>query len=269
MSPYCFLSHAARPDRPVSGISLEELVGYLDGYLGVAEVADFPGALNGLQVQNSGRVGKIVAAVDACQATIDATAESGAGLLLVHHGLFWGGAGPVTGRQWRRLSRLLAHDVAVYSAHLPLDCHPEVGNNALLGVELGLRETERFGEYHGTAIGVMGEIVSTRDALVARLAEILGATPHVMPGGPVEIRRVGIVTGGAGSMIDEARIAGVDTFVTGEGAHHTHFDAEEGGINVIYGGHYATETFGVKALAQHLETKFGVPWEFVDHPTGL
>ncbi len=255
--------------RETNPAPLLELVAYLDEYLSTADVQDGPGALNGLQVENSGSVGRIVAAVDACQATIDAAVVSHADLLLVHHGLFWGKPQPATGRQWMRLKQLITNDIAVYSSHLPLDRHPEVGNNAVFAAALGLSGTEPFGEYDGTVVGVAGELTLPLDALVRRIQDVLGVAPRVIAGGPARVRRVGIVTGGAGSMIEQARAARIDTFVTGEGGHHTYFDAEEGGVNVIYGGHYATETFGVKALATHIEDKFGIPWEFVDHPTGL
>lgn len=253
----------------MKSISLKDLAEYLDDYLALSEVPDAPGALNGLQVENSGAVGRIAAAVDACQATIDAAVTSGANLLLVHHGLFWGDVQPVTGRQWRRLSKLLAHDLAVYSAHLPLDCHSEVGNNIVLATALGVRQPEAFGEYHGTPVGVMGDVSVSRDSFVELVTSVIGGEPQLIAAGPSEVKRVGVITGAAGSMIGEARAAGVDTFVTGEGGHHTYFDAEEEGINVIYAGHYATEIFGVKALAKHIEERFGIPWQFVDHPTGL
>ncbi len=251
-----------------SSVDLGPLVAYLDQFLSVSEIPD-PGAMNGLQVEAEGPISRIAAAVDACQATVDAAATSHANLLLVHHGLFWGDPQPVTGRQHRRLKKMFDNDIALYSAHIPLDCHPEVGNNAVLSQRLGLGDVKPFGDYHGTAIGLMGTLPVSRDTLVARLTEILGGTPHLIPGGPDAVQKVGVVTGGGGSMIGQACDAGIDTFITGEGNHHTHFDAEEWGINVIYGGHYATETFGVQALAGHIERKFGIPWEFIDHPTGL
>ena len=250
-------------------VPLETLVVYLDGFLAVSDIPDAPGALNGLQVENSGSVKRIAAAVDACQVTIDAAADSRVSLLLVHHGMFWGPAQPATGRHWCRLKRLLDHDIALYSAHIPLDCHPTVGNNAILAAELGVADTQPFGDYNGTTIGLAGTLSESRDSLVARVTNLLGDAPHVIPAGPSEVRRIGIVTGGGGSMIEQARDAGIDTFLTGEGTHHTHFDAAEWEINVIYGGHYATETFGVKALAAHVEQEFGIPWEFLDNPTGL
>lgn len=255
-------------DSP-STVTLSTLAAYLDRYLAVDEVPDGPGALNGLQVENSGAVNRVAAAVDACQATIDAAAQSGATLLLVHHGLFWGDPQPAVGRHRRRLKQLFDHDIAVYSAHLPLDCHPEVGNNAILAAKLGVRDPAPFGEYHGATVGLVGSLAESRDALVAKVTAVLGGKPHVIAAGPSEVQRLGIVTGGGGGMICQARDAGIDTYLTGEGPHHSFFDAEEWGINVLYGGHYATETFGVKALAAHIQEKFGVPWEFIDHPTGL
>jgi dinuclear metal center YbgI/SA1388 family protein len=250
-------------------VGLGTLVEYLDRFLAVAEIPDGPGALNGLQVENSGVVRRVAAAVDACQATIDAAAQSPATLLLVHHGLFWGDPQPAVGRHRRRLKQLFDHDIAVYSAHLPLDCHPEVGNNAILAAKLGVREPVPFADYLGTTVGVAGSVAQSRDALVEKVTAVLGGEPHVIPAGPDQVKRIGIVTGGGGGMIAQARDAGIDTFLTGEGPHHSFFDAEEWGINVLYGGHYATETFGVKALAAHIEERFGLPWEFIDHPTGL
>lgn len=255
-------------DRSVP-VKLTAVTTYLDGYLRITEVQDEPQALNGLQVENAGLVRRVAAAVDACQATIDDAAWRQADLLLVHHGLFWAGLQPLTGRHWRRVRRLLEADVAVYAAHIPLDLHPEVGNNTVLARMLGLTETQSFGDYRGQAIGIAGRVTTTREALVAQVAELLPTTPHVMPYGPERLDRVGIISGGAGNMIAQAKDAGLDTFITGEGAHHTHFDAEEWGMNVIYAGHYATETVGVQALAAHLEARFGLPWEFIDHPTGL
>ena len=246
-----------------------ELIGYLDTYLRVGEVPDYANALNGLQVANSGKLSKIAVAVDACQATIDAAAGMGADLLIVHHGLFWSGLEPLTGRHGRRVRALYLNDIALYSAHLPLDCHPEVGNNAVLARDLGLAEVEGFGEYNGVTIGVMGSYGGGLADLVDRLRGRLGGDTRVIACGPAVCRKVAIVSGAASDLLRAARDAGVDTFVTGEGPHHTYLDAEEWGMNLIYAGHYATETVGVIALAGHLEQRFGMPWEFADHPTGL
>lgn len=256
--------------------TLAEIVGYLDEYLRVREVPDDPNALNGLQVENSGVVHRIVAAVDAAQATIDGLPTASPGtLLLVHHGLFWDGNRAVSQRRYRKLKALFDRDAALYSAHIPLDLHPAVGNNAVLAGRLGLTETEVFGLHKGAAIGVAGKAparLSTREAVVAAVAETLGIAQQaikLIPGGPAEVRKVGVITGGAGSAIGQAVAAGCDTYISGEGMHHTYFDATELGINVIYAGHYATETVGVQALAQHLHERFGLPWEFHDHPTGM
>jgi len=250
-------------------VSLDDLTSYLDEYLRVAEIPDAATAWNGLQVQGTRAVERVVVAVDACRASIDAAIDADADLLLVHHGLLWDGGGPITGRRWRRFEPLLRHGVAVYAAHLPLDCHPEVGNNALLARAIGLGDPVPFGNYQGTAIGLRGTFAGSVDELAARVEAVLGCAPLVFGSGPVHVSSVGVVTGAGGSMIDQAITAGLDAFVTGEGAHHTWFDAVEGGIHVLYGGHYATETFGVRALGQHLAVRFGLTSTFFDYPTGL
>ena len=249
---------------------LDTLVRYLDDYLRVAEeVADAPEALNGLQVGNSGEVTRLAAAVDLCEATVRLAAEQQADCLLVHHGLFWGGLRPVVGPAYRRLAGLIARNIALYSAHLPLDRHPDVGNNSVLARLLGITARGEFGSYHGAPIGVWGDVTGTRDDLSRALTKVLGGAPRLLPFGPERVQRVGIVTGSGGSLIPQAAAAGLDTYITGEGQHWTFFDAEELGINVFYAGHYATETVGVKALAEHLSKKFALPWVFLDHPTGL
>jgi len=248
---------------------LADVTQYLDEYLRVTEVPDAPEALNGLQIANGGEVTRVAAAVDLCEATVRLAAEARADLLLVHHGLFWGSSRPLIGPAYRRVAGLLQCDIAVYSAHLPLDRHPEVGNNVVLARQLGVSVRGEFGEEYGVTIGVWGELDVERTDLRGRLAELLGSTPRLLAFGPARTRRVGIVTGGAGSLIGQAAAAGLDTYVTGEGAHHTYFDAEELGLNVLYAGHYATETVGVKALAEHVHRRFGLPWVFLDHPTGL
>ncbi len=248
---------------------LDDLVRYLDDYLRVGEVGDDPHALNGLQVDNGGEVQNVAVAVDACQAVIDQAAERGADLLVVHHGLFWAGLEPLVGRHFRRVSALVRHGIALYAAHIPLDRHPEVGNNVVLARKLGMEVRGWFGDYRGAPIGTWGELDLTREALCARLGEILEAPVRLIPGGPERARRVGIITGSAGGMIAQAKDAELDSFITGEGQHWTFFDAEELGVNAFYAGHYATETLGVKALAEHIAERFQLPWSFIDHPTGL
>lgn len=249
---------------------LDTLVQYLDGYLRVAEeVADAPEALNGLQVGNSGEITRLAAAVDMCEATVRMATEQHADCLLVHHGLFWGGLRPLVGPAYRRVRALIKGNLALYAAHLPLDRHPDVGNNNVLARLLGVTVRGEFGSYHGATIGVWGEYRGTRDELSWSLTKALGTAARLLPFGPERVQRVGIVTGAGGSLIPQAAAAGLDTYVTGEGQHWTFFDAEELGINVYYAGHYATETVGVKALAEHVSKKFDLPWVFLDHPTGL
>lgn len=258
-----------------AAVSLSEIVAYANEYLRVADTPDFSNALNGLQVENSGRVGRIVAAVDASQETIDGVVDAygrddGAPpLIIVHHGLFWDGNVTVTGRRYRRISTLLLNDVALYAAHIPLDVHPDVGNNAVLARRLGIAVDGSFGAYKGIDVGVAGALELPRDELVARLDSLLDTTARCIPGGPERSRRVGVLTGSGGGTVAEAIAAGCDTLVTGEGPHHTYFDAVELGINLIYAGHYATEQVGVQALAEHLGIRFEIPWEFHWHPTGL
>jgi len=253
-------------------IALADVVRFLDGFLRIADVPDEANALNGLQVENGGQVGRVVAAVDASLETVEGIQPADPALLLVHHGLFWDGNVPLTGRRLSRVQALLQRDIALYAAHIPLDLHPEVGNNVELARLIGLPVEGWFGAYRGVAIGVCGTAPPTlveRTALVAALDAGLQTRSYLIPGGPAQVSRVGIVTGGAGTMIGAARAAGLDTFITGEGAHHTYFDAMEWGLNVIYAGHYATEQLGVQALARRLSSEFNLPWEFHRHPTGL
>jgi dinuclear metal center YbgI/SA1388 family protein len=247
----------------------DQLASYLDRFLRVSEIPDNPRALNGLQVANSGRVRKILGAVDVSQAAIDAAVARDADFLIVHHGLFWGGLQRITERFGRRVRTLIQHDVALYSAHIPLDCHAEVGNNAVLAADLGLESPVPFGRYEGIEIGVAGNLEIPVHEFADRVAERLGTTPRLIAKGPARTRRVAIVTGGASEMMAEAHERDVDTFLTGEGPHHSFFDAEEWGLNVIYAGHYASETVGVQALGEHLRDRFGIAFEFFDHPTGL
>jgi len=250
-------------------VDLPTMTRALDELLLEAGVPDYPDAYNGLQLENRGAVTKIAAAVDLSCATAEAAAAAQADLLLVHHGLFWGASHPWVGRAYRRLDILVRAGIAVYGAHLPLDVHPDVGNNVLLLAELGVVPAGRFGRYQDHEIGWWGMANITRAELVARVRRAVNGDVFVMPFGPEAVERVGVITGGAGSMIADAHAAGLDAFVTGEGAHHTYFDAQELGVTTIYAGHYATETFGVKATAELIATRFGLPWVYLDLPTGL
>ncbi len=249
--------------------SLAAIVRHCDQLLRTAQVQDYERAANGLQVENRGTVSRIAAAVDASLATVKLAVAAQADLLLAHHGLFWGPAHPWTGKRYELLRWLLEHNLAVYSSHLPLDLHPRLGNNAQLCAALGLKKLDPFFFDHGQFIGWQARAKISRDELAARLQRATGRPPHLIPAGHQICRRIGVVTGGAGAELSKAAAADVDTFITGEGPHWTYAVAEELGLNVFYGGHYATETFGVKALAAELSRRFRVPWLFLDHPTGL
>lgn len=256
-------------DGAMKNAPLRNLVAWCDRILGPEKFNDWPGAMNGLQVENSGRVVKIAAAVDASLATVNLAIREGANLLLVHHGLFWSPSAPWTGKKYALIKALLDHDVAVYSSHLPLDAHPTLGNNARLAAELGFKKTEPFFFEKGQNLGLRAKTNLALPDLAALLGKAVGGKVTVLPGGPSQCRRVGIVTGGAGQQLKTAAAEGVDTFITGEGPHWTYALAEELGVNVLYAGHYATETFGVKALAALMAERFGLPWTFLDYPTGL
>jgi dinuclear metal center YbgI/SA1388 family protein len=248
---------------------LAAIVRYCDRLLRTARVQDYDRAANGLQVENRGTVTRIAAAVDGTLASVRLAAAAKADLLLVHHGLFWGPAHPWTGRRHELIRCLIEHNLAVYSSHLPLDAHPRLGNNARLCAALGLKKLRPFFFDHGLFLGFQAKATLSRADLALRLQRATGTKPRVIPAGPQICRRIGVVSGGAGDDVKRAAEEGVDTFVTGEGQHWTYGMAEELGLNVLYGGHYATETFGVKALAAHLSRQFKVPWVFLDHPTGL
>jgi dinuclear metal center YbgI/SA1388 family protein len=253
----------------MNAVPLRRLVTCCDKLLHLDEVGDYEGAVNGLQAENDGRVTRIAATVDASLATVRMAVEQKADLLIVHHGLFWDGSHPWTGRRYEQLRLLLDNNLAVYSAHLPLDIHPRLGNNALLCHALGLLRTRPFFFLKGRHLGLEASARLPRQELVKRLAQATGAPPRVLACGPAICRRIGVVTGGAGAEIKLAASEGVDTFITGEGPHWTFALAEELGVNVLHGGHYATETFGVKALAEFLSDRFKLPWCFLDHPSGL
>ena len=249
--------------------SLRDIVRYTDDYLQIPQCRDWPHALNGLQVENSGAVRKIGAAVDASTRSFAAAVERGVDFLLVHHGLFWPGLRAIAGPLRRQLAFLFEHDVALYSAHLPLDVHPVVGNNAQLAAALGLSKPEPFFEEKGQLIGLRSSMPIFPNQLAHKLEESLGGTVKLFASGPPTTATIGLITGGAGSEIYAVAREGVDTFITGEAPHWAAVAAEELGMNLLLGGHYATETFGVKAMAAHLSERFDLPWEFLDAPTGL
>jgi dinuclear metal center YbgI/SA1388 family protein len=248
---------------------------HLDGLLETQSIPDYPGALNGVQLSNRSAISRIAASVDVSKRVIDSVIRAEANLLLVHHGMFWGGAQPITGAAYDRLRLLLDHDVAVYSSHLPLDAHPTLGNNVLLARTLGLEPNAGFARYRTIDVGVRGdadedttELWRRADAFARSHGGIARST--IIPASH-RTRRWAVCTG-AGASSDsllEAQTLEIDTLIVGEGPHHTAVAADDIGLVVIYAGHYATETLGVRALAGHLTTTFGIPSTFIAAPTGL
>ena len=249
--------------------SLSEIVNYTNDFLRVREIGDWDNALNGLQIENSEGVSKIGASVDASTRVLAAAAKQNVDLLVVHHGLFWPGLRPVTGTLCRQLKIAFENNIALYSAHLPLDLHPRLGNNAQLAAALGLKSNQPFFEEKGQLIGVKARVSSPCDELDRKLQKALRGSVKAFMFGPKKTGTIGIITGGAGSEIYKVAQEGIDTFITGEAPHWAAVAADELGMNLLLGGHYATEVFGVKALATHLSKRFKVPWAFIDCPTGM
>lgn len=251
------------------------IVQYLDDLLETGSIPDYSNAVNGLQLANDGQVTRVAAAVDFSLRTVMAAAAAKANLLIVHHGMFWSGLEPIRGTSFARLKTLIENGIAVYSSHLPLDRHALYGNNALLATELGLEPSGEFARFKDIFIGVSGESDIDSSELArraAKFAESQGGSVRTTPISSGRRTRKWAICTGAGASSEtlrEARSAGIDTLIVGEGPHHSAVDAEESGIVVIYAGHYATETLGVRALAAHVSDRFGVPWTFLEAPTGL
>ncbi len=250
---------------------LNDLILQADEWLQLAGIPDYPQALNGLQLEGGREVKRIVAAVDACLPIVDAACDADADLLVVHHGLFWQGAQKIEGALFRKLKRAMDHGLAIYSAHIPLDVHPVMGNNVGLLRAMGIESGESpFFPWKGIQLGLSVEVDWSFEDCLSRVESAVGGNVHSCAGGPDRGGKLGVITGGAGSEVFDIAETGIDTFITGEGPHWSYTAAEELGLNVIYAGHYATETFGVKSLAQRWCDQFpGVTWEFIDHPTGL
>lgn len=252
-----------------------EIAQYLDEILDTAAAPDYPNAVNGLQLANSGRVSRIAACVDFSSRTVSQAVAENADLMLVHHGMFWAGVRPLTGGVYERLRILLEHDIAVYSSHLPLDRHDQFGNNVLLSEQLGLVPSGGFADFKGSPIGVQGEGDIATVELVERARSFARAHGgEVIAAGVHEGRRTSrwaICTGAGASAetLSEAADLDIDTLIVGEGPHWTAVEADDRGMAIIYAGHYATETLGVSALAQHLADRFALEWVMLHAPTGL
>jgi dinuclear metal center protein, YbgI/SA1388 family len=249
--------------------SLSEIVSYTNRFLRIHDVGDWDHALNGLQIENSGRITRIGAAVDVSTRVLTEAQKRDVDLLIVHHGLFWPGLQSIQGALRRQLRLAFENDIALYSAHLPLDIHPRVGNNAQLLAALGLKSARPFLEEKGQPVGLKIRASLSRGELVRKLQKALNGPVKVFGFGPKQTRAIGVVTGAAGSEVYRVADEEIDTFITGEAPHWAAVAAEELGMNLLLGGHYATEVFGVKALVAHLSKRFRVPWEFIDCPTEL
>lgn len=249
-------------------MELKHIVSYLDSYLAIAEYRD--DALNGLQVENSGNIARIGLAVDACQEAIRKAAGSGCSLLIVHHGLLWGKQQPLIYNYYQRVRSLIMADMALYAAHLPLDGHIDVGHNVRIARSLGLETVEPFVQYSGSMLGVKGRLREPQScqAVCAVLEKIIGGCSQLITAGPAMISSVAIVSGSAAfaELLWELKRQEIDLYITGEPKYGSCHLARELGLNIFYGGHYRTETFGMKALGEHLEEKMGIPWEFIDAP---
>ncbi len=255
----------------------DELVHWLNDYLKIRDYSD--PSLNGLQVEGKPEVNKVAVAVDSSLSTFEQAAELGADMLIVHHGLFWGQVLPIAGMHKRRVAYLLECDISLYAAHIPLDAHPEVGNNWGLARLIGLSDLQGFGDWKGKAIGVKGTFPNPMglrelaNLIEQSLSQISGGKTTeplmVHSGGSLEVRSLGIISGGASWEVVTAANEGLDAFVTGEPRHETFYEAFERGINTMYAGHYMTETVGVNLLAEKLQAEFGLDTAFIHLPTGL
>jgi dinuclear metal center YbgI/SA1388 family protein len=249
------------------GVPTGELVRWLDDYLQAAAVDDY--GPNGLQVEGSPTVRRLVTGVSSCRELFARARELRADAVLVHHGLFWSGTPyPLVGVQFARVAELVRAGIALLAYHLPLDRHPEVGNNALAARQLGLRELAPFAEHQGVPIGWRGELADAIPAreLAARCAQLYAQQPLLLGDAERAVRRVGIVSGGAQREFLQAIEAGLDAFVTGEASEWVTNLARESGVAYLAAGHYATERLGVRALGERLAERFGLDCQFVDVP---
>ena len=253
-------------------MDLRELDEYLRNLFRVNEYASIDSSWNGIQIEcGRKQIGRVATAVDAAAETAARAARWGADILFVHHGLFWGSCLPVTGVHYRRIREFLQNDMALYAVHLPLDAHERFGNNAVMAEKLGLTGRRPFGDYHGLTIGWAGDLpepMTTEEVartLFGTTDDLLG----VLPFGPERNRSIGIVSGGAPKEVEQAIESGLDLYITGDASHTVYHHCLEAGINVLFGGHYRTETWGVESVARHLADALELETTFLDLPTGL
>lgn len=251
-------------------VPLTSIVSLLDRTLRIDEIHDASAALNGLQIENNGDINKVALAVDGSQKSIDGAIAAGADLLLLHHGLYWSGLRPLTGWWKHKIVSCLQANLAVYAAHLPLDIHPVLGNNACIASALGLLDIQPAVEIHGQHVGLSGYFQGSINELKERYADlthscITGYTHE----GDSPAGRVALCSGDAADVIYQVKEKGFTCYLTGEENHWVCNAARDMGVSVFFAGHYATETFGVRALGKFLQEEFGLPFVFLDNPTGM
>ncbi len=251
---------------------LSDIDAYFRKNLGIEELKKVDSALNGVQVAGSGRdISRMAFAVDACIESFKRAKELNAGLLFVHHGLFWGALEPVKDVLYTRLKFLIENDIVLYSVHLPLDKHPEFGNNAGIAAALNLSDIEEFGYYKGVRIGFKGKLPAGKTTF--EIADILGIDRNSCPGilsfGPEKNKGVGIISGGCPGDVRQAIDEDLDLYITGEMSHQIYHLCQENRINMIAGGHYNTEKWGVRLLAEKVKNDTGIDTVFIDVPTGF
>ncbi|MFN3528093.1 MAG: Nif3-like dinuclear metal center hexameric protein [Candidatus Altarchaeaceae archaeon] len=250
-------------------MKLKEIQKFMDEFLKISEIED--SSINGLQVEGKEEIKKICFAVDASMELFKLAKKENADMVFVHHGIIWNGIKKVVGVDYKRLKFLIKNRISLYACHLPLDLHEEVGNNIqFLKVFEIRKDIEKFGTYHGVKIGYKGKFDEEKklSGFVKEIEEKLNTKCKILNFGKKKIKSIGVVSGGAASIINEA-IDEVDCFVTGEISHQVYHLAKEGKVNVIFAGHYATETLGVKAMAKFINEKFKIETKFIDIPTGL
>ncbi len=253
-------------------MNIDEFDKWCRSFLEIDAMERADASMNGVQIGNSGKeIRKAAFAVDACLETLKKASEEGADVLFVHHGLFWGRPLSVSGDHYRRVKTALDGDLALYAAHLPLDMHPEYGNNAGLASILGLKDVEGFGEYKGFEIGVKGrfETPVSRDDIIPTLFSDWESGPRMLPFGPGKIETVAIISGGGTHEVSDAIAEGMDLYITGDSSHQVYHESLEAGINVLFGGHYMTEITGVQSVMKKCSEELKLETVFIDVPTGL
>lgn len=256
----------------MNGFTTAKLDAFFRSLLDLEGFLDSDDSLNGLQVDNDGgEITKIAFAVDACLESFRRAAEAGAGMLFVHHGLFWGKSERIEGVHRERIKFLLDHNLSLYGVHLPLDQHPEYGNNAVLAKLVGIENPKPFGLYHGHYIGYAGRLAQplTTEEAAARIG-FMGRPPLGLFTFSKKLNSTaGVVSGGAADEIPQAIKEGVDLYITGENSHSFYHHALEGKLNLIAGGHYSTEVWGVRRIMEETANQLHIDTEFIDVPTGL